>query len=412
MIVAIFNNESLKRMNRIILLTVLCFISVMTMAQKTAINAKEGEIIITGKIGTVNPPKQIWIYIGDSSWDSLIVKDGVFEYRKKTLLPAYGAIQVKYKPYYKGVKGHSARFTDMDLKDMFFEAGHMEINSPVDTLNKYAVVSGSASALQHQHEVYWAGEGDIMRKQKKLTAEYKNATPEQLQSAEFLDAYNQQQAAILREFDSLIRWQITTYPNSIVSRISFMRYVTMTSKNSKPETAMALFELFSNEMKESEAGKKMIAWIKKVSEPREKVPVVSVGDLAPDFEQSDVSHKPVKLSDFHGHYVLVDFWASWCKPCRKVNPDLVKLYNKFKSEDFSILGVSLDKDEEKWRGAIEADKLDWYHVSDLQGWKNEVAIQYGIKGVPQNLLIDPEGKVILKNASVTELEEKLTALFL
>ena len=117
----------------------------------------------------------------------------------------------------------------------------------------------------------------------------------------------------------------------------------------------------------------------------------------------------MSLSSLRGRYVLVDFWASWCGPCRAENPNVVKVFQKYKDRNFHIIGVSLDRpgQQEKWMKAIHDDKLEWTHVSDLQFWNNEVAKQYGINAIPQNLLLDPEGKIIAKNLRGEELEAKL-----
>ena len=398
-------------MKRNILVITLCFIYGIALAQRTAVDAKQGEITISGKIGNINPPQQIWICMGNTSkWDSITVKDGVFKYKKTTLLPAYGAIMIKYKPYYKGVEGYNSFFSNMNLKNMFFEAGHMEINSPVDTLKKHAVIRGSGSGLQQQYKQYLKKEGAILRDQTELAANFNQATPEQLQSTTFLANYEKQNATIQKRLDSLIRSQIKAHPKSLASQMAFFKHLKKYADNIQPETARGIYNQFSQDIKEDETGKNMVRVIDNIGKPKREIPVIAVGDMAPEFEQLNLKRKPVKLSDFRGQYVLLDFWASWCKPCRKVNPDLVKLYQQFKSDKFTVLGVSLDDDEEKWKKAIAVDHLGWYHVSDLKGWKNKVAQQYGIMGIPQNLLIDPDGKVILKNAKVSELEAKLSVL--
>ncbi len=136
----------------------------------------------------------------------------------------------------------------------------------------------------------------------------------------------------------------------------------------------------------------------------------AIGTEAIGFTQNDAEGKPVSLSSFRGKYVLVDFWASWCRPCRMENPNVVSAYNKFKGKNFTVLGVSLDRDRDPWLQAIKDDQLTWTHVSDLKFWNNEVAQKYNITSIPQNFLIDPQGKIIGKNLRGEELQSKLCQL--
>lgn len=139
---------------------------------------------------------------------------------------------------------------------------------------------------------------------------------------------------------------------------------------------------------------------------------VAVGQPAPVFSQADTTGTMVSLEDLKGKYVLVDFWASWCSYCRKANSHMVEMYNKYGQYDFVIMGVSLDSKRENWIQAIDDDKLNgWIHVSDLKGWQNEVAAQYGIRSIPQTILIDPQGTIIGRNVKGLKLDKMLEEIF-
>lgn len=135
------------------------------------------------------------------------------------------------------------------------------------------------------------------------------------------------------------------------------------------------------------------------------------GGDAPEITMKTPEGEQLKLSDMKGKVVLVDFWASWCGPCRKENPNVVRVYNKYKNRGFEILGVSLDKTKDKWLAAIEMDGLTWPHVSDLKGWKNEAAQTYGVRSIPHTVLVDAEGKIIARNLRGGALERKLAEIF-
>lgn len=167
-----------------------------------------------------------------------------------------------------------------------------------------------------------------------------------------------------------------------------------------PQKFEPLFNTLSPRIRNSVAGKVMTARLKTAKK-------VDVGKPAIDFVQNDTEGKPVSLSSFKGKYILLDFWASWCGPCRAENPNVVKAYHKFKDKNFEIIAVSLDDKKELWLKAIKADGLPWIHISDLKGLKNAVAELYDARAVPQNFLIGPDGMILAKNLRGEELEKSL-----
>lgn len=189
---------------------------------------------------------------------------------------------------------------------------------------------------------------------------------------------------------------IETHPNSSLS-IQFLE--SMVSVETVNDKVKSLFNALSPELKKSSKGKKLQN-IFNASNFR-------IGSIAPDFEQPDASGKMVKLSDFRGKYVLVDFWASWCVPCRQENPNVVKAFQAYKDKGFTILGVSLDDKKENWLKAIKDDGLNWTNVSDLKGWRNEAAQLFAISAVPSNMILSPEGKIIAKDLRGEDLEKFL-----
>ncbi len=147
---------------------------------------------------------------------------------------------------------------------------------------------------------------------------------------------------------------------------------------------------------------------------RERIKIlqrVSVGHPAVDFTLNDTTGNPVSLSSFKGKYLFIDFWASWCKPCRFKNPNLLALYKKYKNKGFDIIGVSFDTKKDAWEKAIKEDKLSWTQVSDIKGWENLAGRLYGIRKIPQNVLLDKDGIIIAKNLKIKDLEKKLKSIF-
>lgn len=185
-------------------------------------------------------------------------------------------------------------------------------------------------------------------------------------------------------------------PKSIVSASMLSLYATTWGKEKTKE----LYEKFSKENKNSKFGQEIIKYIKLNKEPK-------IGEQFVDFESKNQNGQLKKLSYLKGKVILLEFWASWCAPCRQENPNLVKTYKKFNPKGFEIFSVSLDEDKENWLKAIKKDSLNWEHVSDLKGDRNEPALIYGVNGIPDNFLIDKNGEIIGRNLRGEELNHKL-----
>uniref|UniRef100_UPI00404BA129 redoxin domain-containing protein n=1 Tax=Gelidibacter sp. TaxID=2018083 RepID=UPI00404BA129 len=208
----------------------------------------------------------------------------------------------------------------------------------------------------------------------------------------------------LKSYEEIVAYElafIKNNPNNIISAHN----LSIMAKVFGQEESQKLFNKFSIQNKQSQYGK-IISDYLALNIP--KTP--QIGEKYVDFSMNNQNGIQKKLSELDGKYVLVEFWASWCVPCRKENPELVKVYNKYKESDFEIFAVSLDENKENWIKAIEKDNLSWKHVSDLKGKNNKASLIYGVNGIPDNILIDKNGAIIDRNLRSEKLDEKLSEL--
>jgi peroxiredoxin len=359
----------------------------------------QSDFTLKGSTKSVANGNKIYLVFAENGQrltDSAVVNNGAFEFKGKVTSPVMGNVFNKVNPYVKG-----ANTKNMDYTALFIEPGNITLNS-ADSL-KSAVAGGTAANIDNAK--LSAMLKPLTDQEKVLNEEYSKYTKEQKEDKVVMDALIGKFNAIRDQKTPIYLKFVRENPKSY---ISLMQLNSLASNDKVTADVEKLYATLSPELKATKIGQAIPATI-------EATKKTAVGVMAMDFTQNDADGKPVKLSDFKGKYVLVDFWASWCGPCRQENPNVVEAFQKFKDKNFTVLGVSLDggntrTTKEAWLKAVEADQLTWTHVSDLQGWNNAVSSAWGIKSIPANFLIDPNGKIIAKDLRGSALQSKLSEI--
>lgn len=353
-------------------------------------SAQSTDFIIQGEAPKDRSPKKLYLtYLkaGRSIVDSTDIINGAFVFKGNLFEPAESWLH-----YEKSTKGLSDLRSKADIKNFYLEPGITRITLH-NSLNTAEIADSKLNI-------------DFIKYNKLLDS--LNLGIQNLRRAAATDM--QERGTFPTKLKALEKGKINAYvdyiqhnPSSYFS-LDALTYLLYTDFS--PSQIESLYSGIAVNLQNSDKGmalKKNLKFEK----------LTAVGNPVMDFTQNDVNNKPVSTKDFRGKYLLIDFWASWCGPCRAESPHLVQAYEEYRDKGFEILGVSLDdlKQRDAWLKAIADDKLTWTQVSDLKGWKNEASVMYGVRGIPSNFLIGPDGKIIARNLRGMQVQEKLKEIF-
>ena len=348
-------------------------------------------VTIQGHLQFSSPVQMVFLSYragSESIKDSTVAVNGKFKFSGKLEEPTMATLYVRLTP---AAGSEKPRYDGMQL---FIEPGN--INIDVKDSMQFAKVTGSRS--EKVFKAFNDSQKSYDEKEMALSNQYReySKAKDEAGMKKISDDFD----ALTEEKNEKVYHQyLIENPTSPIALYVLDQYAGYDIDAKKMEPIFEALPVATRSLPSGVEFKNKIETAKKTG----------IGAYAMDFTQNDTLGKPVSLSSFKGKYVLLDFWASWCGPCRAENPNVVKAFNQYKDKNFTVLSVSLDQPgkQQAWVDAIHKDGLWWNHVSDLKFWDNAVAKQYGIKAIPQNLLLDPSGKIIAKNIRGEELNKKL-----
>lgn len=380
------------RKNKILFATtfLLCLLIAACEKSPDKADSKEGKItVISGAIKNLKGAKVYLQRMGEEKLinvDSAEVKeDGSLELKASVPEPDFYVLKVN----------------DSIGQLLILDTDKLEVRGDAQNFSRTFKVEGSKATNEYLNF------NERMRQHTEEENNIKNKIPtllqnKDMQALEVMGASLKQQQKYTKDF-------VKSYIDSIVPSIAIFNMLGYLNIDSDFDYLVGLSKKMETQLPNSKYTKLLSGEISKMISMQQKLQEtgVPVGALAPEIALPNPEGKIIRLSSFKGKIVLLDFWASWCGPCRAENPNVVSMYRKYKDKGFDILSVSLDKDKSQWLRAIQKDGLMWTHVSDLKFWESSVVPLYSIEGIPATFLLDKEGKVIAKNLRGAELENKL-----
>ena len=348
---------------------------------------------ISGQLSKAGKDKMVMLSYknseGKDAKDSALVKNGKFLISGTT---AFG--NKAYLTLVPVKKDTTRRGGQSDYQEFYLEKGKYKVTG-TDSLAKAGITGTQAQ----KDFLLWTSKSQALLTQfREITQRFTKVYYAKVKDTVAIKKIQAEARPVHAKIEAALDSFIFSHPDSYVALDLIASEKTAVID---PEVFGAYYNPLSKRVLASFTGQKLTAKF-------EKAKKISIGKTV-DFTQTDDKGNEFKLSSLKGKYVLVDFWASWCVPCRAENPHLLKAYNQLKDKGFEIVGISLDETKAAWLNAVKHDGMPWIQVSDLKGFKSEIAVQYGISAIPQNFLINPQGAIIAKNLRGEDVNEKIAA---